>query len=173
MVKLNNKEMFPIVDEQGAVIGSATRQQCHSGAKLLHPVVHLHVFDNDGRLFLQKRSMAKDIQPGKWDTAVGGHVDYGETVATALLREAEEELSLTMRNPEKLYTYVFESDVERELVNTFRCLASEEEIKVDLDEISEGRFFTIEEVETMISSGQTTPNFALEFAKLMNVLTHK
>ena len=173
MVKLNNKEMFPIVDEQGAVIGSATRQQCHSGAKLLHPVVHLHVFDNDGRLFLQKRSMAKDIQPGKWDTAVGGHVDYGETVATALLREAEEELSLTMRNPEKLYTYVFESDVERELVNTFRCLASEEEIKVDLDEISEGRFFTIEEVETMISSGQTTTNFALEFAKLMNVLTHK
>lgn len=173
MVKLNNKEMFPIVDEQGAVIGSATRQQCHSGAKLLHPVVHLHVFDNDGRLFLQKRSMAKDIQPGKWDTAVGGHVDYGETVATALLREAEEELSLTMRNPEKLYTYVFESDVERELVNTFRCLASEEEIKVDLDEISEGRFFTIEEVETMISSGQTTPNFALEFDKLMNVLTHK
>lgn len=173
MVKLNNKEMFPIVDEQGAVIGSATRQQCHSGAKLLHPVVHLHVFDNDGRLFLQKRSMAKDIQPGKWDTAVGGHVDYGETVATALLREAEEELSLTMRNPEKLYTYVFESDVERELVNTFRCLASEEEIKVDPDEISEGRFFTIEEVETMISSGQTTPNFALEFDKLMNVLTHK
>ena len=173
MVKLNNKEMFPIVDEQGMVIGSATRQQCHSGAKLLHPVVHLHVFDNDGRLFLQKRSMAKDIQPGKWDTAVGGHVDYGETVATALLRDAEEELSLTVCNPEKLYSYVFESDVERELVNTFRCLASEEEIKVDLDEISEGRFFTIEEVETMISSGQTTPNFALEFDKLMNVLTHK
>ncbi len=173
MVKLNNKEMFPIVDEQGVVIGSATRQQCHSGAKLLHPVVHLHVFDNDGRLFLQKRSMAKDIQPGKWDTAVGGHVDYGETVATALLREAEEELSLTVRNPEKLYSYVFESDVERELVNTFRCIADETEIKVDPDEISEGRFFTMEEVEAMISSGQTTPNFALEFDKLMNVITHK
>lgn len=173
MVKLNNKELFPIVDEQGIVVGSATRQQCHSGAKLLHPVVHLHVFDNDGRLFLQKRSMAKDIQPGKWDTAVGGHVDYGETVATALLREAAEELSLAVRNPEKLYTYVFESDVERELVNTFRCVADEGEIKVDPDEISEGRFFTMPEVEAMIASGQTTPNFALEFGKLMNAITDK
>ncbi len=173
MVKLNNKELFPIVDEEGVVVGSATRQQCHSGAKLLHPVVHLHVFDSDGRLFLQKRSMAKDIQPGKWDTAVGGHVDYGETVATALLREAEEELSLTVRNPEKLYTYIFESDVERELVNTFCCTASAEEISVDPDEISEGRFFTMAEVEAMISKGLTTPNFALEFDKLMKTMTDK
>ncbi len=173
MVKLNNKELFPVVDEDGIVIGSATRQECHSGAKLLHPVVHLHVFDKDGKLFLQKRSMTKDIQPGKWDTAVGGHVDYEETVPTALLREAEEELSLAVRNPEKLYTYVFESDVERELVNTFRCTADESEIAVDPDEISEGRFFTMAEVESMILGGLTTPNFALEFGKLKNIITDK
>ena len=42
----NNQEMFPIVDEQGNITGAATRGECHSGSKLLHPVIHLHVFRN-------------------------------------------------------------------------------------------------------------------------------
>ena len=44
----NNQELLPLVDEEGNVIGSATRGQCHDGSKLLHPVVHLHVFDSKG-----------------------------------------------------------------------------------------------------------------------------
>lgn len=68
----NNQEMFPIVDEQGTITGAATRGECHSGSKLLHPVVHLHVFNSKGELYLQKRPEWKDIQPGKWDTSVGG-----------------------------------------------------------------------------------------------------
>ena len=94
----SSEELFPLVDEDGNVIGKALRSECHSGSKLLHPVVHLHVFDNEGRLFLQQRSMSKDIQPGKWDTAVGGHVDFGETVGEALSREAGEELGLTLKS---------------------------------------------------------------------------
>ena len=71
----NNQEMFPIVDEQGNITGAATRGECHSGSKLLHPVIHLHVFNSKGDLYLQKRPEWKDIQPGKWDTAVGGHIE--------------------------------------------------------------------------------------------------
>jgi len=77
------EEVFPLVNEQGDLIGKATRTQCHSGSFLLHPVVHLHVFNASGQLFLQKRSMSKDIQPGMWDTSVGGHVDYEETIPFA------------------------------------------------------------------------------------------
>jgi len=83
----NQLELFPIVDETGNVIGSATRGEFHSGSKLLHPVVHLHVFNSKGDIYLQRRPDWKDIQPGKWDTAVGGHVDYGETPEQALQRE--------------------------------------------------------------------------------------
>ena len=83
-MKDNNQEMFPIVDEEGNITGAATRGECHGGSMLLHPVVHLHVFNSKGELYLQKRPEWKDIQPGKWDTAVGGHVDLGECVEDAL-----------------------------------------------------------------------------------------
>ena len=85
----NKEEMFPIVDEQGNITGAATRGECHNGSKLLHPVVHLHVFNSKGELYLQKRPDWKDIQPGKWDTAVGGHIDLSENVETALKREVK------------------------------------------------------------------------------------
>ena len=77
---MSKEELFPLVDEAGNVVGSATRKECHSGTFWLHPVVHLHVFNSKGELYLQKRSMLKDVQPGKWDTAVGGHVDFGESI---------------------------------------------------------------------------------------------
>ena len=53
MTSDNNKEMFPIVDEEGNITGAATRGECHNGSKLLHPVVHLHVFNSQGELFLR------------------------------------------------------------------------------------------------------------------------
>ena len=86
----NSEELFPVVDTAGNVVGKASRGECHGGSMLLHPVVHLHVFNSRGELYLQKRPAWKDIQPGRWDTAVGGHVDYGETVGEALRRELEQ-----------------------------------------------------------------------------------
>ena len=50
---LSEKEIFPIVDEKGNVIGKATRKECHSGSRLLHPVVHLQVLNANGDIYLQ------------------------------------------------------------------------------------------------------------------------
>ena len=88
------EEIFDLVDDDDRVIGRATRNEVHGNPKLLHRVVHVLVFDSLGRLYLQKRADDKDVQPGKWDTSVGGHVDAGEDRETAALRELSEELGI-------------------------------------------------------------------------------
>ena len=164
------QEIFPIVNEEGEVVGSATRKECHSGSFLLHPVVHLHVFNSQGELYLQKRAENKDVQPGKWDTSVGGHVDFGEEVETALLREVGEELGIIDFQPKFAFRYIFQSSVEKELVNTFYTVY-DGEIHPDKSEISEGRFWSIEEIKENIGKNVFTPNFENEFEKLMNHLS--
>lgn len=131
---------------------------------LLHPVVHLHVFDTEGRLYLQKRPEWKDIQPGRWDTAVGGHVDYGEDVAEALRREAKEELGLENFRPEPLFKYVFQSARERELINAFQTVV--DHAPTPSDELAGGRFWSLEEIEANLGCGVFTPNFESEFSWL-------
>ncbi len=158
-------EWFPLVNETGETIGKATRQECHSGSKQLHPVIHLHIFNDNGDLYLQKRSMAKDIQPGKWDTAVGGHIDYGETVEEALHREVREELGITEFTPEFITSYVFESAIEKELVNTFRTTYNGI-ITPDKEELDGGRFWPLEEIKANLGKQVFTPNFEKEFSKL-------
>jgi len=159
------EEIFPIVNEAGETIGKATRKECHCGSKLLHPVIHLHIFNSEGDIFLQKRSMNKDIQPGKWDTSVGGHIDYGETIEDALRREVREELSVTDFIPEFITSYVFESEIEKELINSFRTVY-DGSIMVDPVEISEGRFWTKAEIEDALGKGIFTANFESEYKKL-------
>ncbi|MDE6825509.1 MAG: NUDIX domain-containing protein [Paramuribaculum sp.] len=160
-------EIFPIVDTEGRTIGSATRAVCHDGkSHLLHPVVHLHVISRDGsRVLLQRRSMSKDIQPGRWDTTVGGHVDYGESVAEALAREAREELGLDTTGAELLERYVWESDRERELVNVHLQWKDEDEISLTVDpvEIDEARYWSLVEIREAWGKGILTPNFEKEF----------
>ena len=166
----NKQEIFPIVDETGAVIGTATRGECHSGTKLLHPVVHLHVFNSCGDIYLQRRPDWKDIQPGKWDTAVGGHIDYGETPEEALRREVREELGITHFVPEFIGKYVFESQRERELVYVHRT-TYDGDILPSAEELAGGRFWTKQEILQAMGQGILTPNFESEYRKCFGTLT--
>jgi isopentenyldiphosphate isomerase/intracellular septation protein A len=161
-----DEEWFDIVDVEGKVLGRAPRSLCHSQKGLLHPVVHLHVLSSRDQLFLQKRSPLKQIQPGKWDTAVGGHVSSGETVEAALKREAEEELGLSDFMPVPVGRYVWESAVESELVYMF-VTRTDRPLRINSEEISEGKFWKIAKIHEARSKGILTPNFELEFAILL------
>lgn len=159
---MEDMEYFDIVDESGGRIGVASREECHSGTFLLHPVVHVLVFTGSGDLILQKRSENKYIQPGKWDTSVGGHIQSGESVEAALERETFEELGIQGVAFERLYTYIMTSDVERELVTTFRC-RWDDPTAFPEDEISEVRRFSSQEIDARLGTGFFTPNFEEEW----------
>ena len=160
----NHQELFPIVDEQGNVVGSATRGQCHNGSRLLHPVVHLHVFNSQGEVYLQKRPTWKDIQPGKWDTAVGGHMDYGEAPEEALQREAREELGINDFIPQRVGQYVYDSNVERELVYVNRT-TFDGPVSPSDEELDGGRFWSLDELRQVMGKNILTPNFESEFCR--------
>ena len=160
----NNNELFPIVDEDGNVLGSILRGQAHDGRKTLHPVVHLHLFNSKGELYLQRRPDWKPIQPGKWDTAVGGHISYGETVEQAFSREVMEELGISVSDATSLGHYVFESKVEKELVYVFKTVY-DGPIHPSADELDGGRFWTRQQILDAIGQNILTPNFESEYLR--------
>ena len=162
-------EMLPIIDEAGMVVSQASRSFCHSASRPLHPVVHLHIIDREGRIYLQKRSYSKKLLPGRWDTAVGGHVSYGESVLEALYREAREELGFLDFNPISIDSYVWESQTERELVNVFAAVGNFV-LTPDEDEVISGRYWTPEKIRSVLGSGKLTPNFEYEFGKYADSL---
>lgn len=169
--QLSGEEWVPLVDEQGKIVGQAPRSQVHNGSKLLHPVVHLHVLNPGKNLLLQKRPMSKQIQPGKWDTAVGGHISAGETLEQALKKEAFEEIGLVGFSAKLQKVYKWESEIEAELVYLFTTFDFKN-VKVQSDEVEEIRFWTKNQIENQIGQGIFSSNFEYEFGMLreMNIV---
>jgi isopentenyldiphosphate isomerase len=163
-------EWFPIIDNDGNEISRAHRSVCHDGkSKLLHPVVHMHLFNSKGELFLQKRSLTKDLLPGYWDTSVGGHISPGESANEALKRETLEELGLKEFTYKFLKKYIWESPREKELVYSFKG-SSENHPNINLEEIEEGRFWTFKDIEKNLGKNVFTPNFEYEYNLLNPIL---
>jgi len=162
-------EIFQLVDRNGTPVGQAARQECHGNPLLIHLVVHLHVLDPMGRLFLQKRAKDKDTNPGLWDTSVGGHVSAGESVADALAREAREELSIDARGARFLYAFLSEGDFESEYAQCF-AVTWPGAVRPNPAEIEEGRFFTTAEVQGLLGTGTLTALFEREWPMFMAAL---
>jgi len=168
-VKLSVQEILPVVEESGMVIARAARGDCHGNNKFLHPVVHLHIINRAADVFLQKRSMNKKLLPGAWDTAVGGHVSYGEGIEEALFRETFEEIGLQEFNPIFLESYVWETSREKELVSVFAAVGNFE-LHPQNSEVEEGRFWSATEIEANLGCSVFTPNFESEYKRFYEKL---
>ncbi len=158
----DHEEWLPMVDEEGRILGKALRSYCHNGSRTLHPVVHLHLLGPDHSIFLQKRAITKLVQPGKWDTAVGGHLAYGENIEDSLKREALEEIGLADFEAVPALKYRWDSAIESELVYCFIARQGTP-AALSSEEISEGRYWKFKEIEENLGKAVFTPNFEHEY----------
>lgn len=163
-----SEEILPLVDKDGKIIGKATRSECHKNKNLLHPVVHVHIFNKKGELYLQKRPDNKIVQPGKWDTAVGGHVSFGETLEQALKKEVKEETGIENLECKNFDRYIWESEIEKELVFVF-IADYQHTIDFKNEEIADGKFWSISEIKKNLNNNIFTPNFEYEFNTILKL----
>lgn len=154
------------VTEDDEVIGPIRRRDCHGHPENIHRSVHVLVLGRGGCLLLQKRSRLKDVQPGKWDTSVGGHVGWGQDYAEAARREAEEELGIALPAMERLYASRIRNRIESENIVTFLA-ESDGPFRPPAAEIDEVRFWTRSEIQASLGKGLFTPNFEEEFAAFL------
>ncbi len=141
----NPEELFDVVDERDAVIGRAPRREVHA-KNLLHRAVHVLVFDTHGRVYLQKRSMAKDSAPGAWCSSCSGHLDAGEDYETAVVRELREEIGVAITEPPPRWLRLRAcAETGWEFVWIYR-LDHEGPFQLDPAEIERGAWFTPAEV---------------------------
>jgi isopentenyldiphosphate isomerase len=138
-------EIFDVVNERDGVIDRRPRHEVHR-LGLMHRAVHVLVFNSAGELFLQKRSMSKDRQPGLWDSSSSGHVDSGEEYDHCAIRELDEEIGLKLDSPpQRLFKLPASPETDQEHVWVYRC-QSESPFQLDPDEIERGAWFAPAEI---------------------------
>ncbi len=134
------EEYFDVVNERDEVVDRQPRSVVHRTG-LKHRATHVLVFNARGEVFLQKRSMKKDRQPGVWDSSASGHVDSGEDYDTSAVRELREEIGLTATEPlERLFKINAGEATDQEFVWVYRC-RHDGPFELNPDEIDEGGWF--------------------------------
>jgi len=90
-------EIVTIVDEHNKVLGAVPRREMRA-KNLPHRSTYILVFNAQGELYVQKRTMTKDVFPGYYDSAAGGVVLAGESYEQGAVRELAEEMGIDVRN---------------------------------------------------------------------------
>ncbi len=143
------EEIFDIVNERDEVIDRKPRSEVHR-LDLLHRAVHVLVFNSRCEVFLQKRSMKKDRQPGVWDSSASGHVNSGEDYDASAVRELEEELGLRTAEPlQRLFKIPACAETDKEFVWIYRC-ERDGPFQLNADEIERGGWYSSDEVTRLL-----------------------
>jgi len=148
---LMNTELLSVVDENDCIIDTCARHIIHATG-LRHRAVHILVFNEQGQLFLQKRSMKKDLNGGLWDTSAAGHVDAGEDYDISAVREIEEELGISAAHMlEPLFKLPATAAIGMEFIQVYRCIHNGP-FNLAPDEIDEGDWFSVVEIAERIAA---------------------
>lgn len=145
------EEVFDVVNDRDEVIGQNTRAEVHR-LGLMHRAVHVLVFNAKGEVFLQKRSMKKDRQPGLWDSSASGHLDAGEDYDACARRELGEEIGLETHAPlQRIFKFPASEQTDQEHVWVYRT-ESEGPFTLHPDEIERGNWFNMQDLDQWLAT---------------------
>ena len=150
------EELVEIVDRDNTSLGAVTRAIMRQ-QNLIHRASYVLVFNRTGELFIQKRTMTKDIYPGYWDLAAGGVVLAGESYMESALRELQEELGLTGVRLRHLFDQYFEDTRNRVWGRIYSC-TSEGPFTLQAEEVAYGRFIALADIHALHQSEPVTPD---------------
>ncbi len=167
---MNQEELLPVVDENDQEIDQCPRNIVHTQG-LRHRSVHILVFNHKQHVFLQKRSLLKDINPGLWDTSAAGHVDPGETYTQCAEREVTEELGISVNQDLRfLFKLPAIAETGMEFVQVYQCHHNGP-FDLAADEIERGEWFTMDKVDQMVEADDKdlTTTFKLLWTEFRNL----
>ena len=145
-------EFLDIVDKNDNVIGKASRDDIYKKS-LCHRIAHVLVFNNEGKMVLQKRSSKVFFCPDHWSTAVGGHVQAGENYEEAALREYQEELGVKSDLEFVGKDFYDVPNTPNKFLTTFKT-QFDGLFNPDPEDVSEVCAFTIFDIKIMIANGE-------------------
>lgn len=149
-----SEELLDVVDKDDNVVAVNTRGEIHARG-LMHRAVHILVFNSRGEVFLQKRSMSKDEQPGKWDSSAAGHVDSGEGYLDCARREIGEELGIeTAQEFETLFKLPASALTGNEHCMVYRYVFDGPMV-LDPDEIDDGVWISPERLDHRVGQADS------------------
>ncbi len=169
--KNKNIEFLPVVNEEGKIIGKASRQECHRNPELMYPVVRLHLFNQEGQILLQKRNRESDIEPNKWDASVAGHVHFNETIENALIRECKEELNHILTDFQLIQKRIFKG---KSTALMFIFVGPIDQLpQYNPKEVEAVDFFSLSDVKNLIKNQITTQGLIEEYDILKQIKISK
>lgn len=141
-------ELIDWLDSTGKTIGTVDKSVAHKKG-LWHKSVHLWIFNTRGEVLLQKRCAAKKFYPNFWDVSVAGHVGAGENTALTAVREAKEEIGLTLKQSDLKFAFTFPEQlrwnniISNEFVDVYVLVKniSANNLRFQAEEVADAKFF--------------------------------
>jgi len=149
-------EIVTIVDEHNTVVGTAPRRQMRA-KNLPHRSTYILVFNSRGELYVQKRTLSKDVFPGYHDPATGGVVLAGESYQQGAMRELEEEMGIRDVPLTWLFDFYFADERTRVWGGAFSCVY-DGPVVLQEEEVESVTLMTPEEILRRAETDPFTPD---------------
>jgi 8-oxo-dGTP pyrophosphatase MutT (NUDIX family) len=149
-------ELVAVVDEHNNVLAAVRRRQMRAG-RLPHRASYVLVFNSGRELFVQKRTLSKDVFPGHYDVAAGGVVLAGEDYEEAAVRELSEELGIRGVSLARFLDFYYEDERIRVWGAAFSCVYDGKMVLQEA-EVESGSFMKTDEVLRLAESEPFTPD---------------